>query len=542
MTSSAATNEKAMPTKDDFQFAIENISRWGDTDVFPFAPENHILYDKSSEVAELLMQAHKDLNNSLDHDPPVNETALQLVTYEGFRWVSQLDPFWNAYLLGLAYSVHAEIESARVGKDKRQVFSYRLDPDPSRKSLFEDNSWASFTERAEELAREHTHVVVTDIADFYGRIYHHRIENALQQLPVDSGLPRIVDLMLRSYSGGVSYGLPVGGPAARILSELALNRVDKLLEMSGVRFVRFADDYRLYADSEHEAFDHLVTLTELLHRHEGLTLQKQKTRVIRSTDFLRSPLFVPEDSEDLTLEEKDERELLRLSLRFDPYSQNAGEEYERLKEALKQFDILEMLSKEVAKSRVNLPVVKRLTQALGFMEKDIQEAAVGTIIDSLAMLSPALPIVLRVIDDLSQQLSEETRATVNDTLRKRIVDGDYYMRLPINRAYALRVLRHEQAEENYNLAAGIFPSSPPFLQRDIVIHMHNWSNADWISEQRRQWTNQHPWVKRALILASYGLKDEGKHWRKSRTFTPFDTVARDWMAERVQNNKMEIPV
>jgi hypothetical protein len=312
--------------------------------------------------------------------------------------------------------------------------------------------------------------------------------------------------------------------------------------MRGITFLRFADDYRIFANSEAKAFDHLVELTELLHRHEGLTLQKQKTRVLRTSDFLRTPLFVPADSEDLTAEERSERELLRLSLRYDPYSQNAELEYERLKTALQEFDILEMLSREVAKSRVNIPVVKRLTQSLGFLDRDIQEAAVGTILDSLEMLAPALPVVLRVLDDLSMDLSEGGRATLNSELRTRITDGAYFMRLPINQAYTLRVLRHEQVEENYFLTARMFQDAPPFLQRDIVIHMHNWKNADWISEQRRQWANQHPWVKRALLLASFILKDEGAHWRKTVALTPFDWVAREWMADRVQNGKFEIPL
>lgn len=531
-----------MPTKDEFQFALENISRWGDTDVFPFAPENHILFDKSKEIAEFLHKLHPDINTAMEKDPPVNETSLQLVSYEGFRWVSQLDPLWNAYLLGLVYSAHDKIENARLKVSKNRVFSYRFQPNSDRKSLFADDSWALFTAESERLAKLHSHVVVTDIADFYGRLYHHRIENALQQIGAEPGVPKKVDRLLSAFSGGVSYGLPVGGPAARALSEIALNRVDQLLEMDEVVFLRFADDYRIFADSEAQAFDHLVLLTELLHRHEGLTLQKQKTRVIKTSDFLRTPIFVPEDSPDLTAEEKTERELLRLSLRFDPYSQEADVEYERLRVALEQFDILEMLSREVAKSRVSIPVVKRLTQALGFLDRDIQEAAVGTILDSLEMLAPALPVVLRVLDDLSAGLSEDGRASLTTELRRRLSEGAYFMRLPVNQAYTLRVLRHENLEENYFIAAKIFKDAPAFLQRDIVIHMHNWRNADWLSEQRRQWRNHHPWVKRALLLASYSLNDEGRHWRKTLKLTEFDQICREWMTERVAEGKLDIPL
>jgi Reverse transcriptase (RNA-dependent DNA polymerase) len=531
-----------MTSKDDFVFALENISRWGDTDVFPFAPENHILFDKSSEIADILMQIHDDVGNAMDLDPPVNETALQLVSYEGFRWVSQLDPLWNSYLLGLVYASNKNIEAARISFKKRRVFSYRFSPDDNRKSLFLSDAWSQFIEEAEKLARTYSHVVITDIADFYGRLYHHRIENSLSQVASEQGLPKKVDQLLRAYSGGVSYGLPVGGPAARALSELALNRVDQLLEMRGIAFLRFADDYRIFANSEADAYANLIELTELLHRHEGLTLQKQKTRVLRTSDFLRTPLFIPEDSEDLTEAEKSERELLRLSLRYDPYSQNAELEYERLKTALQEFDILDMLAREVAKSRVNIPVVKRLTQSLGFLDREIQEAAVSTILDSLEMLAPALPVVLRVLDDLSADLSEGGRATLNAELRRRLSEGAYFMRLPINQAYVLRVLRHEQDEENYFLAGRMFGSAPPFLQRDIVIHMHNWKNADWISEQRRQWANQHPWVKRSIVLSSYILQDEGKHWRRGLSLNAFDSVAKDWMADRVQSGKLEIPV
>lgn len=531
-----------MPSKEDFAFALENISRWGDTDVFPFAPENHIFFDMSSEVADILVNVHSDVSAAMDADPPINETSLQLVSYEGFRWVSQLDPLWNAYLLGAVYASWQEMEKTRISTEKKRVFSYRFSPDESRKSLFASDSWSQFIEQAEQLARTFSYVVITDIADFYGRLYHHRIENSLAQVVSEQGLAKKIDQLLRAYSGGVSYGLPVGGPAARALSELALNRVDQLLELQGIVFLRFADDYRIFANSEADAYSDLIYLTELLHRHEGLTLQKQKTRVLRTTDFLRTPLFIPEDSDDLSEAEKSERELLRLSLRFDPYSQNAELEYERLKTALQDFDILDMLAREVAKSRVNIPVVKRLTQSLGFLDHDIQEAAVGTILDSLEMLAPALPIVLRVLDDLSGELSNDGRATLNAELRRRITDGAYFMRLPINQAYALRVLRHEQDEENYFLAARMFGSAAPFLQRDIVIHMHNWKNADWISEQRRQWSNQHPWVKRALILSSFILQDEGQHWRRKLHLNAFDNVAMKWMADRVKNGKTEIPL
>ncbi len=304
-----------------FDLAVRNISRWGDTDVFPFAPENHILHDRRSAVVDMLMNWHERLDESLVEHPAFLEGALSLVTAEGFRWVTQLDPAWNAYFLGLVLRISPELEAARVAPGRGTVFSYRLQVDDERASLFQDGLWRAFAERSVDLAEEHEWVVQCDIADFYSRIYHHRLQNALQLLPGDVGdVPARIEKLLRNFSGGPSYGLPVGGPAARLLAELALNRTDKLLMARGVHFCRYADDYRLFANSRNDAFRALVLLSETLLGNEGLTLQRQKTRVLTSKDFRRSPALLPEDSDELTPDERRERRFLSVSLRYDPYS------------------------------------------------------------------------------------------------------------------------------------------------------------------------------------------------------------------------------
>ncbi|MDF8262867.1 RNA-directed DNA polymerase [Luteipulveratus flavus] len=528
-----------------FDLAVRNIARWGDTDVFPFAPENHVLHDNADKVVALLTSIHSDFKSRLRDDPPTTDVALQLVTNEGFRWATQLDPVWNAYLLGLVLESASAIERNRAPSEDLSVFSYRFDIDEDRASLFRADSWLNFSKRSEELAKKYSHVVVADIADFYARIYHHRIENSLLELRLADGeVPKRINLLLGSISGGVSYGLPVGGPAARALSEITLDRVDKLLAMDGIAFCRFADDYRIFATSEAEAYSHLISLTQYLHEHEGATLQKQKTRVVRTRDFLRAPIFLAEDSPDLSATDREERRFVRLSLRFDPYSQDAAEEYERLRKELEDFDIVDMLSREVGKSRVNLPVVRRLTQALGFVDADIQEAAIGTIVDSLEMLAPAMPVVLRVLDDLAADLSSDTISSVTSEIRRRIVDGSYFMNLPMNLAYGLRVLRHEQNAENLILAKKIYSSSqaPPFLQRDIVLHMHNWRSSAFISAERRHYQEKHPWVKRAILLSSFLLDDEGAHWRRKTHFSDFDRIALKWREDKVAQGREEVPV
>ena len=80
--------------------------------------------------------------------------------------------------------------------------------------MFGKSSWRDYRMRALELSRAHSYVVVTDIADFYPRIYHHRVENALLRLPHPGDFPNRIKNLLSIFSKNVSYGLPIGGPAS----------------------------------------------------------------------------------------------------------------------------------------------------------------------------------------------------------------------------------------------------------------------------------------------------------------------------------------
>ena len=456
------------------RLAIQNVARWGDTDVFPLSPDNHIFHDRTDDIASELKRIDDDFESALAAQAPLVEGALALVTYEGFRWVAQIDPVWNAYFLSLVLQVAQQIEDVRIPEGNQSIFSYRFHPDSETASLFASAAWHDFSEATQAIAANYEYVAVCDIADFYGRVYHHRIENSLRRLPDSGEIPSKVDKLLSRFSGGTSYGLPVGGPAARILSELLLNATDRLLTANGIKFCRFADDYRLFAHTREDAFRALLTLTETLLRNEGLSLQRNKTRVVATKDFLRSPLYLPEDSDELTQTERDERRLLRLSIRFDPYSPTAEEDYERLKTDIEQFDIIGMLTAEVSKSRVNTAVVKRLAQVVRHLQPDTRDAAAEMLVTNLDVLAPALPVVLRVLDDIFPDLTPRVQEFIPREIRRRIAAEEYWILVPINLGYALRVLQHTNDDESIQLCTQLYDKVPPFIQRDIVYLMYGW--------------------------------------------------------------------
>ena len=214
-----------------------------------------------------------------------------------------------------------------------------------------------------ELSEDAGYVVLTDISDFYPRIYHHRLENALTRLPAPGDIPSRLMALLTAFSKNVSYGLPIGGPASRILSELALNAPDRHLRANRISFCRYADDYALFCRSRSDAYSALVLLSQKLF-NEGLVLQKTKTRILSASEFHETCKMLDPQREATTDEEK----LLNISIRFDPYSETPHEDYEKLATAVAEVNVLAILAREIAKTAIDTTIAKQAINAMRALE------------------------------------------------------------------------------------------------------------------------------------------------------------------------------
>jgi hypothetical protein len=123
--------------------AVENVATWGDTDVFPLPIENHVMHDQGSKVTALLCKIDGDFESRLNLEPVENYSTLAPVGYVVFRWATQIDPVWNAYLLSLVISLGPEIERARIPETDEHVYSYRYREAPNS-GLFAQDSWKQF--------------------------------------------------------------------------------------------------------------------------------------------------------------------------------------------------------------------------------------------------------------------------------------------------------------------------------------------------------------------------------------------------------------
>lgn len=525
-----------------FGLAIDNITKFGDTDVFPFPIENPITYDKRSDVLKLLNDMHKNFENYIKNTPPQFENMLAPCGYTGFRWATQIDPIWNAYLLGLVLFLSDKIEDARISKDKNCIFSYRIQTNLQEKTLFDTKyGWHKFHEVSLDLASrpKYGFVLICDISNFYQSVYHHRVENALSKLdnPAKEVEKNIMNI-LQQFSNMKSYGLPIGGQASRILAELVLNRTDRLLRSKQIRFCRFVDDYHIFAKTEEELYSSLLYLSKILIENEGFSLQKSKTRIISTDEFIKTSPINENESEN-------NKNIFAISLKYDPYSMTADEDYEKLKKEIADLDILKVLSQELNKSRIHTSLMKKIIRTLQYLEYPALISAVQVLIDNIEMLAPVFPNLMILLDSIFERLPDDKRNKILNVLHELVNNSSYILKIDLNVAYALRVLSKVCSDENEIIILKLWEqTNSPLIKRDIILIMAKWNATYWISDLKNRYTSLTSWEKRSFIIASYKLGDEGTHWRKhfKDQFSEIDLLYRDWMSEKNQQPSWRLPI
>ncbi len=537
-----------MPTVSDLSLraAIGNIVHFGDTDVLPFPLERQWFAGDEDSVVKLLHDIDEDFEEYVAEYPVTFVKSLTGVGYNGFRAVTQIDPIWNAYLLALVIEIAPELERARIPIDRAVVFSYRYAPDAETSGLFDKTvGWRAYQTTALSHARDAAYVLATDISDFYPRIYHHRLDNALMLATSNKEAAHRIMVLLLKLSEDTSYGLPIGGNAARLLAELLLNRVDRLLLAASIKFCRFVDDYVIFASSREEAQRALVTLSDALLRNEGLTLARAKSRLMSAAEYIRgSPIAEPEtaDSE----EESQAKRFLRIRWSFDPYSPTATEDYDELVDEVNKFDIVSMLAREFRKTRVDESMVRQLVRSIKYVAPQVRDRAVISLADNLGTLYPVFSTVAIILRALLPDLSPSVQDHIFTALRELLRHNSHITMVPVNAGFAARVLAYDRNEEVDVLLSELYrsSSSDSMLRRDVIYIMARRNAHYWLSDLLKRHSQLSSWEFRALLAASYVLGDEGKHWRKHRAkeLSLPDAAFLKWVGQMNNGQRWEIPV
>lgn len=130
-------------------------------------------------------------------------------------------------------------------------------------------------------------IVDIDLEKFFDNVPQDRLMSLVHDIINDGDTESLIrkylkaGVMTRQGYEKSELGTPQGGNLSPLLSNIMLNKLDKELEMRGLRFTRYADDCVIAVKSEVSAKRVMHTISDWIQRKLGLKVNTTKTHITR---------------------------------------------------------------------------------------------------------------------------------------------------------------------------------------------------------------------------------------------------------------------
>lgn len=490
-------------------WSLKHAAAWGDTDIFPKSFEFAAIADDWKDVKASIQSA-----DILQWTVRPFRRCLVPKHRFGFRISTQLDPLDFLIFTALIREVGEKLEACRIPVADNIVHSYRFLPDGDGRMFSDEYTYRSFQKASHDACDESapTHVVIADIADFFPRLYTHRIDNALDSaLGVGHMHSSAIKRLIGHWAGAYSYGIPVGSAASRVVAEVAISDIDQLLLSEGARYVRYSDDFRFFCTSEAEAYKYLTLIARALIENHGLTLQQNKTKIV-PIDVFRTKY----------LRENEKRELETLSERFydllaeigieDTYGEiDYGALSPKYQEAIDQLNLEGILQEQIEEEEPDLSLLKFLLRRLAQLG---DTDPVDLIFDNFSKFVPVIRETVEYLLSL-EALSAEKKMALGERLIEIYRDDmSTASHLEYSRMYLFRPFALDGGWNSDDQYVKVFNDSlDEFSRREILLAMGRSRKDFWFRSRKQNLQEMTAWLRRAFIYGASCLpSDEYKHW------------------------------
>ncbi len=354
--------------------------------------------------------------------------------------------------------------------------------------------------------------MVADIADFFPHLYIHPLERTLEQCSKTRDKAYCVLGLLKGWNARVSYGVPVGPPAGRILADTTLASMDDALEGSGVKYCRYSDDFRIFCRSEADARTRLEFLAEQLFETYGLTLQPSKTTILKAASYMDRFGISVERLEAESLEDKFHKLLIKAGWEFEYGDEIDYDDLpDDVREEIDQLNLVQLFREQLARERYDPIVMTLLLQRLAQLDED---AVVDDVLANISTLEPVVDAVVRYLVDL-RSLSSARRHKIGQSVLRSARDkraSRYQV------ACLLSVFTHDREFDNEDRLERLFEVCPQEGRRELMLALGRAGKTHWFVARRRDATALEPWLKRAFLAgASCMASDAWKAFFKTES-------------------------
>jgi hypothetical protein len=407
-----------------------------------------------------------------------------------------------------------------------RVFSFRYEGAPKHALYADRSAHANFESAKSKFAyksRANGYMGFADIADFYPRLYQHKVRNAIEAC-VDgdaklSAYPDLIERFLRAFThDGLSYGVPIGPAASRPIAEASLIDIDKALVSFGIRFIRYIDDFVFFAPTREKVERAIRTLGELLDKRHGLSLHAAKTRVIRCSAFLEKA------KTDMDVEDSVEAQFTELieNRFYDKDWCTLDDLNEEEREALEAVDLAAVLEDSLGEDDTDYKKVAFILERLSSLQRsDLAPIVLG----HLARLYPVAHAVNTFFREIGV-LDPKTKKSCAKTLLRPL------LRAKNDQApefYAMWILDLFRLKPDWNEAASLAKifrdAQSQAVRRYAALALSATGSRSEAIEFKEAFAGAEPLTRSALLLASKKLgADERKHWVRRLELSAFEIV------------------
>jgi hypothetical protein len=490
-------------------WALQHALTYGDTDIFPDVFEFEAIADSWNAVKSRV----KDTDVLNWKVRPFRRCLVPKHRF-GFRISTQLDPLDFLIFTALLREIGEKLEAQRIPLPDNIVHSYRFSPESDGRMFSDKYTYRTFQQASHEACNSlrPSHVVIADIADFFPRLYTHRIDNAVSTaLGIGHMHAAAIKNLIGHWAGAYSYGIPVGSAASRLIAEVTISDIDQLLLSEGMNYVRYSDDFRVFCSSEAEAYKNLTLIARSLMESHGLTPQQNKTKIIPVEIFRKNYLKENERRELETLSERFYELLKQIGVE-DTYSEidydALPEEYQQ---AIDQLNLEGILEEQIDEEEPDLSLLKFLLRRLGQLG---DTHAIDLIFDNFEKFVPVVRETIEYFLNLNGlQVERKTE------LGKRILqiykdESSTASHLEYSRMYMLLPFALDREWNSDDQYVKLYNDAfDEFAIRELLLAMGRSKKDFWFRTRKQSLNQMTPWLRRAFIYGASCLPaEEYKHW------------------------------